>query len=194
MLLGPVAPTCSSRLYIEFHKENNMTTEINTQAAVATVFEITEAWCQTSVHAKTEGMNAPGRVFYDCLEKITETVPFDPSWSNGTGYYDRAVKAPVPICKWVWSHDQITNRYLILIGTRFGAVAVSERYTHGSKTPVIVCNVPRKGYVVWQTAGMNSQLGDRVLSHVLGDPEFPIIAPNIGGTIEVMARLFLKSE
>ena len=194
MLVGLLTPTCSSRLYIEFRKEKIMTTEINTQAAVATVFEISEAWCQPAVYAKTEGMNSSGRVFYDCLEKITETVQFDPSWSNDTGYYDGAVKAPVLVGKWIWCHDRTTNRYLILIGTRFGTIAVFERYTHGSKTPVFVCNTPRKGYVVWQSAGLNSQLGERVLTHVLGDPEFPTIAPNIGMTIETMSRLFLKSE
>ena len=173
-----------------------MTNEINTIAATAAaaVFEIKEEWADVPVHSQTEGLNAPGRVFYSCLEKITESVPFDPSWSNGTGYYDGAVKAPVPVCKWVWSHDQITNRYLILIGTRFGTIVVFERYRHGGKAPVIVCNVPRKGYTIWQTAGLNSQLGERVLTHVLGDPEFPMIAPNIGMTVETLARLFLKSE
>lgn len=171
-----------------------MTNEINTIVANPAEIQITEAWCQPAVYAKTEGMNSSGRVFYDCLEKITETVQFDPSWSNGTGYYDGATKAPVPISKWVWCLDKTTNRYLILIGTRFGTVVVFERYTHGSKTPVFVCNVPHKGYVIWQSAGLNSQLGERVLSHVLGDPEFETIARNIGGTVEIMARLFLKSE
>lgn len=171
-----------------------MTTETITTVAAVSDFQIKEEWANVPVHSRTEGLNAPGRVFYSCLEKIPESVSFDPSWSNGTGYYDNATKAPVPVSKWVWCHDSITNRHLILIGSRFGTIVIFERYTHGSKTPVIVCNVPRKGYVVWQTAGMNSQLGDRVLSHVLGDPEFPTIAPNIGGTVEIMARLFLKSE
>ncbi len=144
--------------------------------------------------ACSEGMNVSGRVFYSCLAKIQGQVPFDPAWANGTGYYDSACKLMLPVGTWGWSHDIATNRYIILIGTRFGAVAVFERYRHGSKAPVIVCNVPRKGYTIWQTAGLNSQLGERVLTHVLGDPEFPTIAPNIGMTIETMSRLFLKSE
>ena len=174
-----------------------MTNEINTASVVATAiadFQISEDFPSLSVDSYTDGMNASGRIFYSCLQKITETVPFDSTWSNGTGYYDGSTKAPVPVGKWLWSYDPSTNRFIILIGTRFGAVAVFERYSHGGKTPVIVCNVPRKGYTIWQTAGLNSQLGERVLTHVLGDPEFPTIAPNIGMTVETLARLFLKSE
>lgn len=171
-----------------------MTNEINTTSVVATVFEIKEEWADVPVHSRTEGLNAPGRVFYSCLEKITESVPFDSSWSNGTGYYDGAVKAPVPNSKWVWSYDPVTKRFIVLIGTKFGTVVLFERYSHGSKAPVIVTNTPRKGYTIWQLAGLNSQLGERVLTHVLGDPEFPTIAPNIGMTVETLARLFLKSE
>lgn len=196
MLVGLLTPTHPSRIYLGFRKEIIMTNEINTITTAATVvFEIKEEWADVPVHSRTEGLNAPGRVFYSCLEKIPESVPFDSGWSNGTGYYDGAVNAPVPVSKWVWSYDPITNRFIVLIGTRFGTVAIFERYTHGtSKAPVIVCNVPRKGYTIWQTAGLNSQLGERVLTHVLGDPEFSTIAPNIGMIVETLARLFLKSE
>lgn len=170
-----------------------MTNEINTTVA-ASDFQIKEEWVDVPVHSRTEGLNAPGRVFYSCLEKIPESVSFDPTWANGTGYYDGVVNAPVPNSKWLWSYDPITKRFIILIGTRFGTIAVFERYSHGGKTPVIVCNTPCKGYTIWQTAGLTSQLGERVLTHVLGDPEFPTIAPNIGMTVETLARLFLKSE
>lgn len=145
-----------------------------------------------TVNARTEGMNVSGRTFYECLAKIKNYVEFDTVWSNGTGYYDGACKVEIPEGTWCWSLDAVTNRFLILIGTRFGTVVVFERYQHGSKTPVIVSNTPRKGYVIWQMAGLNGQLNERVLLHTLGDPEFPSAYSNIGIQIEQMSQLFLK--
>lgn len=145
-----------------------------------------------TVNARTDGMNVSGRTFYNCLAKINANIPFDPTWANGTGYYDKATKAEVLEGTWCWSHDPSTNRFLVMIGTRFGTVVVFERYSHGSKTPVIVSNCPRKGYVIWQMAGLHGQLNERVLTNTLGDPEFPTIAGNIGHQIETMSQLFLK--
>ena len=145
-----------------------------------------------TVHSRTKGMNVSGRVFYSCLAKIKVQVPFDQCWANGTGYYDHAAKLEIQEGTWCWSYDQGTNRYLILIGTRFGTVVVFERYSHGGKTPVIVANCPRKCYVIWQLAGLNGQLNERVLTNTLGDPEFPTAYDNIGMQIETMSQLFLK--
>ena len=168
-----------------------MTNEINTTAATNNE---AIAFPDMTAHAFSEGMNVSGRVFYSCLAKINNKVPFDHAWSNGTGYFDNATKIEVPIGSWNWSHDPRTNRYLILIGTRFGTVTVFERYTHGGKAPVIVSNCPKKGYTVWQLAGLHGQLNERVLVNTLGDPEFPSVAQNIGMTVESLYRLFLKSE
>ena len=145
-----------------------------------------------SVHAYTQGMNVSGRTFYNVLAKIKNEIPFDPLWRNGTGYFDDATKYPVPIGTWCWSHDPSTNRFIILIGTRFGAVAVFERYTHGTLAPVIVSNCPKKGYSLWQLAGLHGQLNERVLLNTLGDPEFPSAYTNIGQQVETMSQLFLK--
>ena len=145
-----------------------------------------------TVNASTEGMNVSGRTFYECLTKINTHIPFDPTWANGTGYYDHAAKLEIQEGTWCWSYDQGTNRYLILIGTRFGTIVVFERYSHGGKSPVIVSNCPRKGYTIWQLAGLHGQLNERVLTNTLGDPDFPTIAGNIGMQVETMSQLFLK--
>ncbi len=166
-----------------------MTNEINTIVATS----ITDSQQPDMVvHAYTEGMNVSGRVFYTCLAKIQTQVPFDPTWRNGTGYYDHACKIQIPVGSWRWSHDSGSNRFIVLIGTRFGTVVVFERYSHGSKSPVIVSNCPKKGYTIWQMAGLNGQLNERVLLNTLGDPEFPSAYSNIGLQIEQMSQLFLK--
>ena len=179
MLVGLLTPTYPSRTYLGIRKEIIMTTFNHTTPVL-------------DVNSRTEGMNVSGRVFYQCLEKINTHIQFDPTWANGTGYYDSACKVGIPEGTWCWAHDNTTNRYLVLIGTRFGTVVVFERYSHGGKSPVIVANCPRKGYVIWQMAGLNGQLNERVLSHALGDPDFPTIAGNIGLQIETMSHLFLK--
>lgn len=164
-----------------------MTNEINT---IVTTANAVNTGPDLTVHAYTQGMNVSGRTFYNVLAKLKSKIEFDPLWRNGTGYFDDATKAPVPVGSWCWSHDPSSNRYLVLIGTRFGTVTVFERYTHGSLSPVIVSNTPKKGYVVWQLAGLNGQLNERVLLHTLGDPEFPTAYTNIGSQIEIMAGLF----
>lgn len=166
-----------------------MTNEINT--IVATTTAITTC-PDLTVHAYTQGMNVSGRTFYNVLAKLKTKVEFDPLWRNGTGYFNDATKVPVPVGEWCWSHDPSTNRFIVLIGTRFGTVTVFERYTHGSLSPVIVSNTPKKGYAIWQLAGLNGQLNERVLMHVLGDPEFPSSCNNIGMQVEQMSQLFLK--
>ena len=166
-----------------------MTKETNT--AVATNTEMIAIPDMLKL-AYSEGMNVSGRVFYSCLSKLQGRIPFDSEWSNGTGYFDKATGVNVPVGEWRWSHDVKSNRYLILIGTRFGTVCIFERYSHGGKAPVIVSNVPKKGYVIWQMAGLNGQLNERVLSHALGDPDFPSACNNIGMQVEQMSQLFLK--
>ncbi len=166
-----------------------MTNEINT---TVTITGEMIAIPDMGKHAASEGMNVSGRVFYSCLAKIKNYVEFVPTWTNGTGYYDHATKVAVPEGTWCWSRDNITNRYLVLIGTRFGTVVVFERYSHGGKSPVIVSNCPSKGYTIWQLAGLHGQLNERVLTNTLGDPDFPTIAGNIGMQVETMSQLFLK--
>lgn len=179
MLVRLLTPTYPGRSYTGLLKEIIMTT-LNHATPVLTV------------NSRTEGMNVSGRTFYECLAKINAHIPFDPTWANGTGYYNSATKAEVLEGTWCWSHDPGTNRFLVLIGTRFGTICIFERYSHGTKSPVIVANCPRKGYVIWQLAGLNGQLNERVLSHALGDPDFPTIAGNIGMQVEQMSQLFLK--
>ena len=72
-------------------------------------------------------LNYVGKIFNDAFEAATK-VPFDPAWSNGTGYYDNAVSYPL---EYGSVHAAIDNceRKIILVGTRLGTVVVFQRYT-----------------------------------------------------------------
>lgn len=96
----------------------------------------------------------PFENFGDLITQMNTTgaapVPFNPSWSNGTGYYDKAVKDDsLNLAKGEigYSHDPDTDRRLLFLGTRFGNVVVFERFRFGSDTKVNVGNMP--GELVW---------------------------------------------
>lgn len=80
--------------------------------------------------------------FISFFNATSETVEFNPSWKNGTGYLDgvcrqEALVGPGQVVKTV--DDK--NRKVLIIGTGEGPVAVFERYTAG-QSGVIVCNFP----------------------------------------------------
>lgn len=101
---------------------------------------------------------------------IDTVIPFDPAWSNGTGYFDHAVTAnldlkPGQIVKSISDND----RLLVIVGTTFGNAVFFERYspetTDGviSYSPIITSNVPMKlRGVVPSGAIANSMLGNYI--------------------------------
>lgn len=83
--------------------------------------------------------------FVNDFNNTTATVEFDPTWKNGTGYFDGAVKrAAVAAGTCAKSVCTDTNRRILLVGTDSGTVVIFERYTANTgSAKVIVANTPR---------------------------------------------------
>lgn len=79
------------------------------------------------------------------LERIENTITFNPTWKNGTGYLDGAVEAQLAVGEAVKCVDDYGRR-VILIGTRFGTCVFFERtvYEEGQEDVTMVNNVPTK--------------------------------------------------
>ena len=61
----------------------------------------------------------------------TETIPFNPKWSNGTGYFDHAVEgeeAPVLAPGCIVKTATPSGRKILIIGTPIGNVVIFQRY------------------------------------------------------------------
>lgn len=73
-----------------------------------------------------------GAVFLKRFDQITKEVAFSPTWANGTGYYDGAIKGLViGHGQVVRCYDNTTDRLLIIVGCRGGNVVIHERYRQG---------------------------------------------------------------
>lgn len=92
-------------------------------------------------------------VFNERFDKIEKVIPYNPLWTNGTGYYDYAVGYRVkegvepvklePGEEAKSTSDAPNNRKLIFMGTALGTAVFFERYTDGADG-VIVRNVSPK--------------------------------------------------
>ena len=120
--------------------------------------------------------NLPGSIFQRIFREIQTEVPFDPSWTNGTGYLDGAVShtlSPGEMVKTIDNYD----RRVILIGTRYGTVAVFDRYQGQTDGGVYVSNRPRSTTIDALMTG--TAIGGGEMACILGDS-----GPNIGEMIE----------
>lgn len=109
--------------------------------------------------------------FANTFKQITTQVAYCPEWANGTGYFDGIVKAdlglrPGDVAKAVDNDD----RRIIIIGTRFGNVALFERYSP-SKTTLsfkVVGNYPSalRGFYAG-SMGIGTALTDEGLEHLV---------------------------
>ena len=123
----------------------------------------------------------PGRFFNRRYHQIQNVVPFDPIWANGTGYFDGAVHFPLPPGDTAKSVDPYGRR-IIMIGTRFGTVAVFDRFVNQTDGGTYVLNKPAGpvlGRLVTGTA-----IGGGEMVDILGDSG----VDNIGQTIEMLAN------
>lgn len=80
----------------------------------------------------TPTLSAIDSTFNASFEAITKTLPFNPQWANGTGYFDHAVKgecAPVLGAGEMAKSEDDVGRPLIIIGTPIGNVVVFRRYS-----------------------------------------------------------------
>lgn len=125
--------------------------------------------------------NQPGRTFQRRFQQIEREVPFDPSWSNGTGYLDGAIHFPLPTGELARSVD-LHGRRIILIGTRFGTVAVFDRFVNQTDGGTYVLNKPASP--VLDRIMTSTAIGGGEMMDILGGSGWD----NIGQTIEMLAR------
>lgn len=76
--------------------------------------------------------------FNEMFAFITNEIPFNAEWNNGTGYYngackgdDKVVLAAGEMAKCI--SPMPNNRKMIFVGTPVGTVVVFERFTDGDK-------------------------------------------------------------
>lgn len=125
--------------------------------------------------------NFPGRTFNRRYQEIEREIPFDPSWANGTGYMDGAVHFPLTVGEVAKSVDP-HGRRIILIGTRFGTVAVFDRFVNQTDGGTYVLNKP-SGRVLRRLI-TDTAIGGGEMMDILGDSDLD----NIGQTIEMLAK------
>lgn len=71
----------------------------------------------------------------------TKAVPFNPKWSNGTGYFDYAVlgkEAPLLEAGDTVCSEDPKGRKIIIIGTLLGNAVIFQRYSN--RNDIYVCN------------------------------------------------------
>jgi hypothetical protein len=83
---------------------------------------------------------------------VAQTVEFQDSWNNGTGYMDGAVKAPLKPGVYKAHTGQVNDRRLVIIRTRKNTVVMFDRYTAAEDNRV-VCNhdLTRKDGAIYST-------------------------------------------
>lgn len=99
------------------------------------------------------------RQFDKALEAAVRTIPFDPKWNNGTGYFDHLVKDDLGLesGEVARSTDNLM-RNIIVIGSPLGNLVVFERRArkHDSVSEsdpvVVVTNLPSELRWLYSTA------------------------------------------
>jgi hypothetical protein len=124
--------------------------------------------------------------FTRAFDGIEATVEFNPKWTNGTGYYNKAVdgdQAPSLTVGQIvkCATPAPNNRRMILIGTQFGNVVLFDRFTNAERG-VVVHNAPDE--VKTLVGGMSSDLSDGTIRHLVGDVYRGTSHNNIGYKIK----------
>lgn len=129
-------------------------------------------------------MNIVNQMFTQVYE-ISPLIEFNSEWSNGTGYYDNAVKMvdlePGETAK---SFDARTNRRILMCGTRFGSVVVFDRFSNSDRE-IFVSNLPNSKLI--NELIPSGSMGERHMSVFTGGWN---LRDNIGFMIEKIAKEF----
>lgn len=141
------------------------------------------------MNARNVEVNGPGSVFARAFNKSEiKEIEFDPRWSNGTAYFDKATSHPLKPGELAKCRDQ-HGRRMILIGTRFGTIVVFDRYVGQDEAGVYVINTP-KSVVIDQLVDSCGSVGESDMIKLLDG--WGILEDNIGNVIEQMAAEFSK--
>lgn len=131
--------------------------------------------------------NAQGRIFNTTFnnEGVLD-IEFDVKWKNGTGYLDGACAANLERGEMRKCFDDLGRR-VILIGTRFGTIAVFDRYSKQHDDGVYVINTPSSPTIKAMVDRCGG-VGEADMLRLMGG--WGIIRDNIGAQIEHMAEEF----
>lgn len=134
-------------------------------------------------------MSTAKQFLVEAFEIISNEVPFNPQWANGTGYLDNAVtdnNIQFDVNGYAKSSDE-QGRKIVLVKTRLGNVAVFQRYA-GDDEKVVVTNMPCAVSKMLLVHGSLS--GDQVES-LIGTPKYPSAIKHIGKRLEDISK-FIK--
>lgn len=142
-------------------------------------------------NANNTNANAPGRIFNSTFNRQEVVdVEFNPVWSNGTGYFDGAVKAPIKGLEVPGAIGRCRDehgRRILVIKTRFGNVLVFDRYKGQTLGGVYVTNSPA-GNVLLGLVISGSSVGETEMICLFGG--WDALEDNIGCAIERIAEIF----
>jgi hypothetical protein len=134
----------------------------------------------------------PGLLFQRHFETLKD-IPFSQTWLKEQVYYDGVHKElHIPIGEVYRSYDNINQKRLILIGTRFGIVVVYDRHKDQSDNGVYYINLPHCHNRVFQVLFFASAVSFNQMKLLLGNWNEDTQEANIGRTIEEMAFEFTK--
>ena len=130
-------------------------------------------------------------LFVKTFDAITDTIPFQKEWSNGTGYFDHAVKgehAPKLRPGRIVKVESPGHRKMMLVGTPVGNVVVFSRYS--DRDDVYVTNAPQS---IYSTGLIESgRVTDRMMGIILG--QWGDGCENVGELLQNLVEESTKSE
>jgi hypothetical protein len=129
-------------------------------------------------------------VFSTAFSSIEEEIPYKNEWENGTGYLDHVVEgkhAPMMPAGAIAKSMAPDGRRIIIVGTRFGNVAVFDRYIKQDATRgVFVTNSPEKSIFKMLLSG--SSVGELEMVKIVGS--WGDLDDNVGMKLEKIAEDF----
>jgi hypothetical protein len=81
--------------------------------------------------------------FTNAFNAISSEIPFNPTWANGTDYFNGATALDIGVGKRVKATCTSSKRRLIMVGTKLGTCVAFERFTPDiGEAFVVVSNTP----------------------------------------------------
>jgi len=134
-------------------------------------------------------------VFATAFATISKEIEYNAAWENGTGYLDHICSgAAAPALKPAEIVKTIdpNGRRIIVIGTRFGNVAVFDRYApRAGNSSTFVTNAP-EGKKIFKFLLSGSAVGEHEMINLLGG--WSDIDDNLGRKIEDIIAVLTEEE
>lgn len=134
-------------------------------------------------------MQTTHELFLETFNHIGGSIPFNPEWNNGTGYFDKLAEEHIglPIgTRFSVDTGGENNRKIVGIVTPVGNVVFFERYTAG-ESGVICLNLPRALSGLYKTGRQSAEIFDLAVGGVKN------LSDNIGQVLDHFVEAGLKS-